>query len=449
MATNIYGDDIHFVEVDAAEVYENIIKQLEQNVGEPLYPGDERRIYGEALVAVFVSLLNKIDDAGRQSLLRYARGEVLDAIGERLGVERLGAAPATANIRFSVDSPLTQNVVIPKWTKVTADSSVYFATDSEAVIQAGAYSVTVAASATANGEDGNGYAVGTITTLVDLVPYVSAVTNTTASAGGDDGEEYTEEGDDRLRERIRLAPSALSTCGPEEAYVFIAKSADSRISDVSVISDYETLERTLPVHDGKAFFGGSRLLSDTLTVKRDGVDVPFTSAYEDELLTISVSGTADIDVTVRRTLEGCVKIVPLLGGGLDPTESIKEKVLTACSAADKRPLTDLVSVVSPTRKEFDIELTYYYEPSKTEVISFVEGSNGAISKYIDWQTTALGRDINPDQLRWMILHPDDESATPYRVDVVSPTYEELEDTEVATFSGNLSVSSVAKEGANV
>lgn len=446
--TNIYGSDIHLVTTDASEIYTELITALEQNVGEPLYPGDERRIYGEALVAVFVQLLNKIDDAGRQTLLRYARGEVLDAIGERLGVERLSATAATTMLRFSVDEPLEQNVIIPKWTKATPDSSVYFATDEEAVLVAGSYSVTVQASAVTTGEAGNGYAAGTITTLVDLVPYIAHVSNTTTSAGGDIGEQYTEEGDDRLRERIRLAPSALSTCGPEQAYIYIAKSADSRISNVTAVSDYETISRTLKVYDGDAFLGGARLLPDTLTVQRDGEDVAFEAAYEDEMLTISVRGEDDIDITIRRTLEGCVKLVLLLEGGDEPTESIKQKVLEACSAADKRPLTDLVTVVGPSKVPFDVELTYYYEPDKAAAIDTVEGSGGAIDTYIEWQTTALGRDINPDRLRWLILHPDSESVTPYRVDVVSPVFTELEDTEVAVFSGNLTVNHIVKGGVN-
>lgn len=446
MATNTYGNDIHLTTVDASEIYTEVIQQLEQNVGEPLYPGDERRIYGEALVAVFVGLFNKIDDAGRQTLLRYARGEVLDALGERLGVSRLSSSPASVSIRFSVDEPLDQNIIIPKWTKVTADSSVYFATDEEAVLQAGAYSVTVIASATEAGEAGNGFGVGTISTLVDLIPYISKVTNVTVSSGGDIGEQYTEEGDDRLRERIRLAPSALSTCGPEQAYIYIAKSADSRISDVTAVSDYETLKKTLPVYDGQAFLGGSRLQVATLTVQRDGEDVPFTAAYEDQMLTISVRGDEDIDITIRRTLEGVVKIVPLLTGGEAPTEDIKQKILDACSAEDKRPLTDLVLVESPVSKEFDIELTYYYEPGKSEAISFVEGAGGAIEQYIAWQTAALGRDINPDHLKWMILHPDEDTVTPFRVDIQSPVFTEVEDTEVPVFSGNLIVNSVIKDG---
>ena len=79
-ATNTYGEDIKLTTTDASTLYKTIITELEKGAGEPLYPGDERRIFGEALVPVFVALYNSLNDAGRQTLLRYARGEVLDAI---------------------------------------------------------------------------------------------------------------------------------------------------------------------------------------------------------------------------------------------------------------------------------------------------------------------------------------------------------------------------------
>lgn len=54
----------------------------------------------------------------------------------------------------------------------------------------------------------------------------------------------------------------------------------------------------------------------------------------------------------------------------------------------------------------------------------------------------LGRDINPDQLRKRILSPSwGENLTgAFRVDVVKPTYKALDDTQVAKFSGHLTVS---------
>ena len=195
-ATNTYGEDIKLTTTDASTLYKTIITELEKGAGEPLYPGDERRIFGEALVPVFVALYNSLNDVGRQTLLRYARGEVLDAIGERQDVRRLEGTPAKTTMRFSVSTPQEKNIIIPKWTKVTPDSENYFATDEIAVLQAGAYSVEVPTSAVSNGTKFNGYAAGTITTLVDLIPYIESVTNLTETAGGDDGEPYTTEGFD-------------------------------------------------------------------------------------------------------------------------------------------------------------------------------------------------------------------------------------------------------------
>ena len=51
-ATNTYGEDIKLTTTDASTLYKTIITELEKGAGEPLYPGDERRIFGEALVPV-------------------------------------------------------------------------------------------------------------------------------------------------------------------------------------------------------------------------------------------------------------------------------------------------------------------------------------------------------------------------------------------------------------
>lgn len=451
-ATNTYGEDIHLTTIDASTIYNSIITSLEKGAGEPLYPGDERRIYGEALVAVFVALYNTINDVGRQTLLRYARGEVLDAIGERLDVRRLEGALAKTTMRFSVSTPQAKNIIIPKWTKVTPDSENYFATDEIAVLQSGAYSVEIPTSAVSNGVKYNGYAKGTITTLVDLIPYIECVTNLTESAGGDDGEPYNTDGDNRLRERIRLAPAKRSTAGPELAYIYWAMTADSSITDAKAVSETETVTRTLTVYDGHAFIGGDSLLPASLTVRKHGEgtaaekDTDYTVDYADGLLTITVKGslaeTESLDITITRTLEGCVKIVPLLEGGEIPDEAMLEKVLEVVNAKDIRPLTDKVSSVAPVAVPYDIELVYYTTPkNEAEVVANVEGSDGAIVRFNEWQTQALGRDINPDQLRRLILSPSwGEGLTgAIRVDVVQPAHMPVDETQVAKFSGKLMV----------
>ena len=447
------GEDIKLTTTDASTLYKTIITELEKGAGEPLYPGDERRIFGEALVPVFVALYNSLNDVGRQTLLRYARGEVLDAIGERQDVKRLEGTPAKTTMRFSVSTPQEKNIIIPKWTKVTPDSENYFATDEIAVLQAGAYSVEVPTSAVSNGTKFNGYAAGTITTLVDLIPYIESVTNLTETAGGDDGEPYTTEGDNRLRERIRLAPAKRSTAGPEQAYIYWVMTADSSIVDAKAVSEKETVSETLTVYDGKAFKGGGTLLTDTLVVKAHGQsaaavkDTDYTVDYADGLLAITLKGSLaaaeSIDIIITRTLEGCVKIVPLLEGGGIPDAAMLAKVLDVVNAKDIRPLTDKVSAVPPEVETYDIEIVYYTTPeSEAEVIANVEGTGGAIDRYNEWQVAALGRDINPDQLRKRILSPSwGENLTgAFRVDVVKPTYKALDDTQVAKFSGHLTVS---------
>ena len=452
-ATNTYGEDIKLTTTDASTLYKTIITELEKGAGEPLYPGDERRIFGEGLVAVYVALYNSLNDVGRQTLLRYARGEVLDAIGERLDVKRLEGSPAKTTMRFSLSTPQDKNIIIPKWTKVTPDSENYFATDEIAVLQAGAYSVEVPASAVSNGEKYNGYAAGTIGTLVDLIPYIETVTNLTETAGGDDGEPYTTEGDNRLRERIRLAPAKRSTAGPELAYIYWAMTADSSIVDAKAVSETETTTETLPVYAGRAFKGGGTLLTDTLVVKAHGQsaaavkDTDYTVDYTDALLTITVKGSLEnaesIDVTITKTLEGQVKLIPLLEGGQIPDAAMLAKVLDVVNAKDIRPLTDKVRAVAPEVETYDIEIVYYTTPeSEAEVIANVEGTGGAIDRYNEWQVAALGRDINPDQLRKRILSPSwgENQTGAFRVDVVKPTYKALDDTQVAKFSGHLTVS---------
>lgn len=456
--TNIYGEDIHLTTIDSTTVYNSIISALEKGAGEPLYPGDERRIYGEALVAVFVSLYNTLNDVGRQTLLRYARGEILDAIGERLGVKRLEGTKASLTMRFSLSTPQKTNIIIPKWTKVTPDGEVYFTTDNIAVLQANAYSVDISASAISIGESYNGYVAGTVNTLVDLIPYIEKVTNVTESIGGDDGEPYTTEGDNRFRERIRLASAKRSTAGPETAYIYWAMTADSSIMDVKAVSEKEHVAETVPAYSNHVFIGGN--LEERSLVVRSSEDAErallftdYTYTNENGLCIINLMGALEnsesIFVEYERTAEGCVKIVPLLKDGQIPDKAMLDKILEVVNAKDIRPLTDKVSAVAPETISYDIEIVYYTTPTtEAEVVANVEGVNGAIMQYNKWQTEALGRDINPDQLRKLILSPNwaENLTGAIRVDVVKPEHMEVLDTEVAKFSGNLSVSHISVTG---
>jgi phage-related baseplate assembly protein len=366
-----------FVETDSAKLYTSIIGSLMDSCDEPLYPGDERRIFGEGIVALFVSLFSLFNDKAKQRTLRYARGNVLDAIGDRYNVQRANPAGAEAVFRFSVAEALSENIIIPAGTRITADGSAYFATVETTVLPAWSVSVDILAVCTTGGAAYNGFAVGTINNLVDLIPYIKGVENITVSAGGDDGEPYDEIGDDKYRERIRLSPAIQSTAGPENAYRYFALSADPGIIDVAI------------------------------------------ECPEDQ--------------------PNVVNLYPLMAGGELPDEEVLQKVLDVLSD-DVRPLTDKVNALSPTVVEYQLEIKYYCtKDDEASTIETIEGVGGAIDQYNQWQTAALARDINPDQLRRFLLAPKTGTGA-MRVDVIKPTFAELSKSQVAKLSGTPVVS---------
>jgi phage-related baseplate assembly protein len=240
--------DLDFIKTNATEIYNEIITELEHGVSEPLFPGDERRIFGEALVPIIIAMYAAVNDAARQKMLRYARGTVLDALAENRGITRQLAKQASTVIRFSVANTLSRNVLIPAGTRITGDSARYFETTRTAVIIAGSLHIEVEAKSMEGGSEFNDIPVGDIVTLVDLsnAPLVSAVSNTTATSGGAD-----EESDDSLRERIRNAPNSMSTAGPISAYRYWALAADPLISDAYIHSPSPGVVMVTPI-----MFGG-------------------------------------------------------------------------------------------------------------------------------------------------------------------------------------------------
>lgn len=368
--------DLDLITTDSRTIYLNTIASLENELNEPLYPGDERRLFAEAQNAFLTSYQNTANEQFKQRFLQYASGEVLDAHGESEGCIRLEKQKAKAIQRFSLSAAQRMNVVIPAGTKVTADSQKYFQTVEVAIIEAGKLYVDTIVEAVEGGADYNGYAINQLNLLVDLIPYVSNVTNLEATYGGDNGEPYPEEdngvGDESYRERIKLVQSSKSTAGAESTYEYYAKSADASIEDVKV-----------------------------------------TSPNPCE-----------------------VNILVLCKDGKVPDEEILNKVEAAVTAKDVRPLGDRVTVSGVEPVSYDIEFVYYMPiDEENAVVEFVESEGGAIDKYIAWQSERIGRAINPDRLRADILKSDINPVGAERVEIISPTYQALASTQIAQWSG--------------
>lgn len=370
--------ELDFMDISAADIVERLVTDTEAQLGEPLYPGDERRLLLEALAPVIVGIINDANDACKQRLLRYARNEVIDALGERMQVDRLEATAAKTVLRFSLAEARDRSTFIPQGTRATSDGTCHFATTSAATIPAGATYVDVSAECTIGGAAYNGYSVGAIATITDLIPYVAGVTNTIATHGGDDGEPQDGggEGDERYRERVRLAPAKLSTAGPEASYVYHAMSASPLITDVKPLNDHD-------------------------------------------------AGTVDL---IIMTEDG------------DPSEDVINAVLAACNSSSVRPLNDKLTVSGPERVSYDVNIKYYVTADTEQAaVAAIEGEGGALDQYNAWQQLKIGRDINPDKLRGLCLAPASGTGA-LRIDIIAPAFKTLTERQLAKFSGTLHVS---------
>lgn len=221
-----------FIERDADKITAEMIAQYEAATGKTLYPAQAERLlidlwaYREMLVRVAAQ------EAAKQNLVAFAHEPMIDYLGELVGVYRLAAQPATTTLQFSVDEALAIDVLIPAGTRVIASDSVIFATDTDVVLKAGLLLVNATATCTEPGVAGNGWQPAQVSQLLDEIDNVDLqVTNLAASSGGSEQED-----NDRLRERIKLAPESFTNAGSRMAYRFHAMQAHPNIVDVAVLS---------------------------------------------------------------------------------------------------------------------------------------------------------------------------------------------------------------------
>lgn len=171
------------------------------------------------------------------------------------------------------------------------------------------------------------------------------------------------EDDLSLAERIYLAPSKYSTAGPQDAYTYWVKTKNT---------DVGSIRPTTPE-------------------------------------------------------PGKVTIYVLMQDGTLPGPEVLEAIQEYLQDEEIRPMTDLVTVEAPEVKTFDINLTYYIARSNQAQATAIQAQvAAAIQNFVTWQTTEIGRDINPSELVRQI-----REAGAKRVELTAPDFEKVEDTEVA------------------
>lgn len=225
--------DLYFLEKAPEQIESEMLMHVREKTGLTLQRADPRLKFIQALAA-FVSIeRNKLEHGLRQNRLSYAEDDMLDHMGAEMSTERLPAKYAQTTMAFSLEEERVDALIIPMGTRYQV-GDVYFESKEAHVIAPGTHLYTVEATCTEPGEIGNGFLVGEIATLVEPLPYVKSVQNTTVTSGGAD-----EESDDAYAERIRLAPESFSVAGSELAYIYWAKSTSQDIVDAIASSPVE------------------------------------------------------------------------------------------------------------------------------------------------------------------------------------------------------------------
>ncbi len=179
------------------------------------------------------------------------------------------------------------------------------------------------------------------------------------------------ESDENLAKRIYLAPSSWSTAGPDDAYEYWVRTFDPAISDVKVMSD----------------------------------------------------------------IPGEVDICFILQDGSLPEQPLIDELTRYLQDEEIRPLTDKVIVSSPDIEEYEISLVYYINKSDRTRISAINDRVAVATKdYIAWQKERIGRDINPDQLRKMLV-----AAGVKRMEINAPDFRKISQRSIALPKGAISV----------
>jgi phage-related baseplate assembly protein len=336
-----------FATKDPETVKAEILERYTEETGVSLAPADPRRLHMMVWWLLLAQLRTNINNAGLQNLLAFVDDEHIDAIGELLNMDRKAATAATTTIRFTVDLGGGAAEVIPAGTEIT-DGNLLWATDEDLTVDENGYHY-VGATCETTGTAGNGYAIGQLTTLVEPLWYVFAVTNTTETAGGTDSEDL-----EAYRSRLRDAAHGFAVAGPRDAYRVIAQTANANIQDVAVVNFQDSA-------DGKI----------TIPPEPDPGDV-------------------HVYVLQKRTDPED----PIPTGGEPITD-----VETALDADTVRPLTDNVDVYDPVENTFSVTVSYWIAQSDAGQAAEIQTAvEAAVVDYIDWQVTAFGRDVNPSVL---------------------------------------------------
>lgn len=351
---------IDFVNETFDSIETRMIVAWEALTGKTMMPASPERVVVGWVSAAIAQIYEKINFAANQNLLSEASGEYLDALSELYGnFPRPEPRAANTLMTFSVSSAAAADITIPQGTLVSDESGN--------IVFSTNYAATIPAGQTSvSGIFATCTQLGTVGNgyaigqINRFYGGFSGVDSCTNTAPTQNGRD--EMTDEAYRVYLKEQLAGYSAAGSKRAYEYIAKKANERIIDVCVASP-------------------------------DAGEVVLYALIDADNPTAATSG-------------------------------IKAQILAACSADTVRPLTDTVSVDDPDAVTYAIQFTYYIRADATQSSAEIDSMvSAAVTEFVAWQGSKLGRDINPSKLMQMLM----DTGVLARVDITYPVYAALSD----------------------
>lgn len=221
--------EYQFVSLDTTELENLMIASYERITGSSVSPASPERLFIKWVTSIILQERMLQNWTGNQNIPSRADGENLDALGELFWqTSRPQAQAATCTVRFTISAAQRSSILIAKGTRVTDMSrTLYWETTQDTYVPIGQTYVDIPVRCMTEGEDGNGYQLGQLNTIVDVYDYYDECSNITTSEGGADAAS-----DDEYYELMRSSMDAYSTAGARGSYIYYAKQVSTEIADV-------------------------------------------------------------------------------------------------------------------------------------------------------------------------------------------------------------------------
>lgn len=223
--------ELHYVDYDAEQTWDEMLRTYIEAGGDILYPGDEKEMLLRAALAIATAIMAKVDSALRMDTLTYATGEYLKEYGKKRNCVYIDAIAATAPVTMTFQATGYAHT-IAAGTELTADGAVIYETSEDLAITGTAQEINTTVKCQTAGVVGNGLRAGAQLQFVEGVDgFVSAITTADASGGVD------AEDEEAYRERIRNYGLVSVTTGPKTLYESQTLAVSSQIIDAKAIND--------------------------------------------------------------------------------------------------------------------------------------------------------------------------------------------------------------------